>query len=265
MSTLNIDEYKIPVISGINDAPIPPNFNGNGKGSNGAYYVERLNKLADLFTNYSDLPSISNFYVNESYKEIDIEVGSDIQTPLVFTYDIQSSNPNFTIKSDLYYGFSKEVLNIASQNIQSGLNYVPSPKRYNDKTTVYWVIKTTIDNVFNIESDYIITNWKKPIIFGSSIYASISSNIDGAFTLSSKVLVPNEILTIEEFTENRYVYLFSPVKIAGLKIFDNGIKIPVIETENSTVFIGTSISFNDYYLYRTIVPTRGNFSFEIVP
>jgi hypothetical protein len=42
-----LEQFKIPVVEGINDNPIPVNYLDNGKGCNGAYFIERFNGLVD--------------------------------------------------------------------------------------------------------------------------------------------------------------------------------------------------------------------------
>jgi hypothetical protein len=39
---------KIPIIAGINDTPLEPNFNNNGKGCNGSYFLAKFHLHVDL-------------------------------------------------------------------------------------------------------------------------------------------------------------------------------------------------------------------------
>jgi hypothetical protein len=63
--------YKIPIVVGINDTPVAPNYNGNGKGNNGAYFIDRFNDVCDslnadvgkVLTNGSD--STAEYLVNK--------------------------------------------------------------------------------------------------------------------------------------------------------------------------------------------------------
>ena len=43
----NLNDYKLEIVAGINDDPIPPNHLNNGLGSNGAYVVKKINDLID--------------------------------------------------------------------------------------------------------------------------------------------------------------------------------------------------------------------------
>jgi hypothetical protein len=38
---------RIPIIPGVNDTPIEPNFEGNGRGCNGSYFIEKYHTLLD--------------------------------------------------------------------------------------------------------------------------------------------------------------------------------------------------------------------------
>lgn len=266
MSGFNIADYKIPIISGINDIPIPPNYNGNGKGNNGAYYVERLNKLADLFITYKDLPTVDYFTLNGSVDPVEVEVGDDISVPLLFEHSITNPVQNATIVASLYRGTDINNLTLASEDISSPLSYTPGTTKYNAETTLYWAIKYRIDDLFTIQTDIITTSWKKPYIAGSSASISISSNTAAGFTSSLRTLNQSAPINIGNLTELQYIYLFSPVQIKGIKIIDNDIKIPVVETQNAVVTVDPFITgFNDYYLYRSVEKTKGNFSFEIIP
>lgn len=49
----NIEQYKIPIVEGINDYPVPPNYNDNGRGPNGSYFTTKFNSLVDTLSNYT--------------------------------------------------------------------------------------------------------------------------------------------------------------------------------------------------------------------
>lgn len=47
----NLEQYKIPIVEGINDRPLPPNFNNNKRGPNGSYLTEKYNNFVDAVSN----------------------------------------------------------------------------------------------------------------------------------------------------------------------------------------------------------------------
>lgn len=268
MTNFNANEFKIPVISGINDIPIPPNFNGNGKGNNGAYYVDRHNKLVDLFsTVYNDVASVrvENFRVNGNFDSLNLKLRENISNPLEFTFDIINPNSAFSVEADLYYGINTtENLSLAAANIQSGYTYSPLVSSYEQNTTIYWKIILNLDGIFKVESEPITIKWKSPIVAGSSILNDVTNNINSEFFLLTETLEFNSIFTFPEFPQSRYIYLFSPTKIKGLRMSDNLIQIATKEISSDiSIYIGGYPIF-EYYLYRSSVPTRGDFSFEIV-
>lgn len=269
MSSFNINDYKIPVVSGINDAPLPPNFNGNGKGCNGAYYVERFNKLADLFITYRELLTINSFTLNGSTSPILTEVGKNISTPLTFEYSITSPLDSNVIVANLYYTLDKNSFALQAQDISSGYEHNLSSGLLSSdqETTLYWLITFTIDDIFKISTDYIETTWVKPFIAGSSTSNAISTNTDSLFTeVAPRVLDNSGSFTVTELAQLSYIYLFSPREIEGIQMIDSGIRIPTIETPNVVVTTDSSISpFSDYYLYRTLEQTKGGLTFEIIP
>jgi hypothetical protein len=58
MSDLSV--YKIPIVAGVNDAPVPPNFEDNGLGCNGAYFIEKFNGLVNNLQGWSVFEIISS-------------------------------------------------------------------------------------------------------------------------------------------------------------------------------------------------------------
>lgn len=49
----NVEQLKIPIIEGINDYPLEPNYNNNNRGPNGSYFTARFNSLVDALSNYT--------------------------------------------------------------------------------------------------------------------------------------------------------------------------------------------------------------------
>lgn len=46
--------FKIPIITGINDQPKAPNYEGNGRGPSGSYFTQQFNDLLDTLN--EDVP-----------------------------------------------------------------------------------------------------------------------------------------------------------------------------------------------------------------
>ena len=49
---LDLSTYSVPIVSGINDVSIPPNYNNNGRGCNGAYLLAQYNALIQALEDY---------------------------------------------------------------------------------------------------------------------------------------------------------------------------------------------------------------------
>jgi hypothetical protein len=266
MTNFNLDEFKIPVISGINDIPIPPNFNGNGKGNNGAYYVDKHNKLVDLlsFLDTGGRDSIENFQINEQSKALDLYVGDNNSSLLEFTFNIVGLNSTSSVVVNLYSGINNsEDLFLVASNIQSGYTYNLITSSYEAETKIYWRVVLIIDGTTTINSEFVVTNLKRPIIAGSSTLNSLTSNTDLNFSSLTPTWEIDTIFQVPEFLENRYIYLFSPVKIKGIRISTSSIEVPTQENSNISISSGGSL-LQGYYLYRSFFSTRGDFSFEII-
>jgi hypothetical protein len=54
MIPIDLQQHKIPVVTGINDAPVPPNFEENGLGCNGAYFIEKFHDALDDIEGYTE-------------------------------------------------------------------------------------------------------------------------------------------------------------------------------------------------------------------
>lgn len=79
----DLSSYKIPIVLGVNDAPVPPNFNDNGLGCNGAYFIDKYNSLVD------DISS------NLTYQSID--TSSTVSTWIVYGVDTSAGAVTLTL------------------------------------------------------------------------------------------------------------------------------------------------------------------------
>ena len=123
MDTLDLDLYKIPVIEGINDSPVPPNFEENGLGCNGAYFIDKFHEALDSIETY--LADTNNYYALYPEKVIPF-VPED---PEVLTYGIYSLTTTdfactLTTDSNLGSGYTLDI------TIPSGLALEPGLQTY---------------------------------------------------------------------------------------------------------------------------------------
>lgn len=261
---LDINDYKIAIFPGLNDSPIPPDFRGNGKGCNGSFYVEKINKLADLLITYIDLPTLENLSIDGSLDPVFVEVGYNIEEPINFSFIINNPN-NFEVESDLYYGLDEINLNLTLQDLTTSFEHKAAVSKYKEETTTYWTILSKVDKIFTIQSNFLEISWRKPYILGKSTADTVLTNTDSSFNLISKSLNKEDTFIVDLLEENNFLYLFTPVDISGIRLIDGGTVIPTEKSTDITIYTGLPPnSYEGYYLHRTVDATTGNFSFEII-
>lgn len=52
----DLSNYKIPIVPGINDDPKPPNFEDNGRGCNGSYFIDKYHGLVEFLEAQEPVP-----------------------------------------------------------------------------------------------------------------------------------------------------------------------------------------------------------------
>lgn len=267
MPEFNPDSFKIPVVSGINDAPLPPNFQGNGKGCNGAYYVEKFNTLVDFVSRYWERVRIKNFAMNLSYDQRRKLVGErlidmaqeGLPVPaLEFSYEIEGVDAErFTAR--IFTGSDVENLEPFTGNVAPGQTHVYFPPDYNQPPNSYtqpasrfWQVVGEVDGMFVAKSEVLSATWELPIIIGKCERNSGVINTDIDFT--TLYIAPEiEFYVDIDFVESdKYLYVFSPQKLGGILLDD--ILVLTEETQGNAMFLLDSTGANasyPYWVYRT--------------
>lgn len=272
MPEFNPDSFKIPVVSGINDAPLPPNFQGNGKGCNGAYYVEKFNTLVDFVSRYWERVRIKNFAMNLSYDQRRKLVGErlidmaqeGLPVPaLEFSYEIEGVDAErFTAR--IFTGSDVENLEPFTGNVAPGQTHVYFPPDYNQPPNSYtqpasrfWQVVGEVDGMFVAKSEVLSATWELPIIIGKCERNSGVINTDIDFT--TLYIAPEiEFYVDIDFVESdKYLYVFSPQKLGGILLDD--ILVLTEETQGNAMFLLDSTGANASYPYWVYITTTQGF------
>lgn len=123
MTLPNLDQYKIPVIEGINDSPEEPNYLGNGKGCNGAYFIDKFHGTIDELDGY--FASLDKYYALYPEKTLPF-VAPDPGVLTYGTYNLVADDFARTLSpsSGLSSGYTLAI------TIPSGLDLAPGLQTY---------------------------------------------------------------------------------------------------------------------------------------
>lgn len=249
-----MEEYKIQVIKGINDIPLPPNYNGNGQSCNGAYYIKKFNDIVDYISwiepNISLNVEISSNFPLKNYIELEkdfLEWNESLEISYSIDRDIGSTGY-------IYGGFDKNHLEIISPPISSNdvYEYYPNefsiiPNNLDHPGTFYIEIRGQIETgVHFISSNRIELTWGEKNYFGLSLEDDLTD--PELLESVSSSIAPCDGLYIENSDNNpKYLYLFlNPDYKEFSAIIDTRtrLNIPLIDMGD--------------YIYRTAVKTFGN-------
>jgi hypothetical protein len=98
------ENLKIPIVAGVNDNPIPPNFNNNLRGPNGSYVSAKHNLLVDVVVANASM-EYPQFVANAPRF---LELGEPLTTisaPLLLSYSL---NSNIKTYGKYYQGSSEQ-------------------------------------------------------------------------------------------------------------------------------------------------------------
>lgn len=275
-----MEEYKIPVIVGINDIPLPPNYNGNGKSCNGAFYIQRFNDLVDLLdvaleynnplisTLEHNLPEISPFLR---------EIGTEFLSPnesLELLYTL--SNTSFNPTAMVYAGEDKTELAAISPPYTPGdiWEYYPTPYSIlpnvsQVKETWYLRFQGQNEKGLGFTSDFVEIKWVPMGYVGQSTNDNLQDNyLDGLGDVASYLKSPGEFIKSLSSTPE-YVYILWPVgnseefpTITGVVDGDNLFPISLVNMGEKTVSKPTHNWV--YNVYRTSLPTNSSYRIKII-
>jgi len=275
-----MEEYKIPVITGINDIPLPPNYNGNGKSCNGAYYIEKFNNLVDLlsvalqYSNPLEAVLTHNLLNNTPFL---IEIGEDFlgeneSLELTYVLNISLFNPTAMV----YGGEDLEDLAPLSPLFAPGdiWEYVPTqysilPNSSQVKKT--WYLRFQGQNEKDLEfiSNFIEIRWVPMGYIGQSADADLQVNyLDNLSPLNTYLQAPEEFNKAAS-DDPEYVYILWPVNsteefptLSGTVDGDNLFPIPLVSMGQKAI---TKANYEwTYDVYRTSLPTNGEYKIKFI-
>jgi hypothetical protein len=119
----NLEPYKIEIYEGINDIPIAPNINNNGKGCNGAYIIHKFHGALDAIEDHFRL--VANRYALYPEKILPfVPQDPDFLTYGVYTISEEDFACTLTPSPSFTAGY---ILNLT---IPSGLDIPPGIQTY---------------------------------------------------------------------------------------------------------------------------------------
>lgn len=224
------DQLKIPIVTGVNDNPIPPNFNGNRRGCNGSYVVDKHNKTVEVLKAATQLTSSQlNFSIVNlpSYLELG-EPLTTLQNPLVFSYSHASEDLELYARYTHGDSTQSQTLLTGFKYPQNNLyehTYIDTPNQPNTYTIPHTRVfginlyESSTDFYLPNLSKYLEVSWLPKVIVGQS---SVDNLMDFA-SLTSQVYndfgVPSELLDITNTTE--YTYVFLPRQTSGQTCYES--------------------------------------------
>jgi hypothetical protein len=259
--------YKIPIVTGINDSPTEPNFEGNGRGPNGSYYTEKYNGLIDAL--WYQKPVFTNLSGNISSSTI--EVGSQLVNPGVAINLSYSASNAINIQLAKFYAAGAAINDnsytpgqILSYNLSS---YTGEPNLYLRSASYTWDVRGTDTRGANIGGNASITvNWRYRTYWGYSTNTNVTdpTSLQGG---SNSLTRPSAVS--KPASASAYLYIFLPIgktglsdgwspyntfKVAGF----NAVMSPVITVTQTRLAVPVV-----YNRYRLFYPTAGAFTLDL--
>lgn len=263
----DLRSLKIGVVPGINDDPKPADFEGNGRGPNGAYFTLRYNNLVDAIS--EGVPSFSLFELLGQTEPYRYEVGVPILLfpgNLTFSWAVESEDNVATV--DLYLNDQKinaDPLGTSegsySYQVQDTLQ---SPNYRNTPGSVAWRLQG--ESVFgNSFEKTILARWGYKVIVGTSRRGDLQSYTDPQFNhldSESALFRPIEV-TKPATSRAEFLYVFLPIVLEGAYQPYTSWNINSMNTfdlPNFTTSINRYGQLIPYRVYRMPYATHGSFT-----
>lgn len=261
----NIEQYKIPILEGINDYPLPPNYNNNNRGPNGSYFTYKFNDLIDALSDEDYTVSFSL----RGYEEINVlEVGVPIMidsTNLVFNYVLNKID--YISSVDIYADNVKintESLDIIENGTYSVLISSSSdPLIYRqDESSLVWKLVVTLFTGEKITKE-ILFSWKFKTIVGYSKYSNILDFNDSRLLVSNDSNIEKPTILNKSPSEDfLYTYIFLPNSYPQYEEFRiNGFKVDMNEVTQNIFYFG---ELRPYTIYSSFYPTKGAYTLHLI-
>lgn len=229
-----MSNLKIPVVLGINDNPIPPNFNNNRRGCNGSYIVQKHNYLVDVL-NLLDADNPEFQIANlPTYLELG-EPLTTINTPLTFYFEQPGTYAKY------YHGDSiSELTQLIATPFQSNSVYDHYYSDINNQPNTYVVPHTRVfaREVYESNTDHPIkslfahkqVSWKPKVVIGSSTTNNITTLNQLTSIHYNNFDIPTEALVLPD---NTYSYIFLPVSTSDTLCYEPLESLFIFDTDSS--------------------------------
>jgi hypothetical protein len=216
-----MQNLKIPVVSGVNDNPIPPNFNNNRLGCNGSYVVQKHNLLVDVLNMLNVEPPDFNIANLPTYLDLG-EPLTTLSTPLTFYFQLEGGYANY------FHGDSvAELEPLIGTAFESGSLYDHYYSDIYNQPNTYIVPHTRVfaRNIYEANSGYFLrglsankqVSWKPKVVIGSSALSTVT-NLSQLSTIHYYDFgVPT---TAVDLPANLYSYVMLPSNTQGVQCYE---------------------------------------------
>lgn len=260
---MSVQDFKIPILSGINDNPQEPNYNNNNRGPNGSYFTMKFNSLVDYLVGSKSY--ISDFKIL-GYEDSNIlEIGNSLLWDShLLEIEYSLNNINDIDQVNLYADDTLIVTDLpkASNNIYSLENINPAYLYKDTESEVIWKIEVLVSgDRFARELKF---SWRFKTIVGFSERGDIIDFNDSRLAVSSinSVLDRPDTLRKSYSEESLYTYIFLPNIYTNYEEFRiNGFKVGMNESQQNIFYFGESRS---YTVYRSFYPTKGTYTLHLI-
>lgn len=262
----NIDQYKIPIFEGINDQPLPPNYNNNNRGPNGSYFTLRFNGLIDALTG---LDYAQNFSVSGYDESTTLEVGVPLlidSGSLIFKYNLNKID---SISSVNIYANDTKINAEGTLDIVENGTYEYSIQSSTDpliysstESDVIWRLEviTTSGEIFTREVAFY---WRFKTIFGFSSARNIVDFNDNRISANYGSTVGRPSTITKSSSEiPLYTYIFLPNSYSEYVEFRiNGFKVDMNKVTQNIFYFG---ELRPYIVYSSFYPTKGAYTLHLI-
>lgn len=263
----NLNDYKLEVVAGINDAPIPPNYLNNGLGSNGAYVVQKINDLIDALQYTAPTLTLTSTVSAQT-----IEVGAALLNPGTQVTLSYSATNSQNLASARFYADGTQInnnnYNPGAPLVYSLSSYTVEPNIYLSPKTYTWQARGIDLDSTQIISNSIAVNWAYRTYVGWSTSNSVTdyTNLTSIINTLSR---PNAVTKPDTGSE-AYLYIFLPVGKTGA--INNGYSayatfkaggfdvVMASITQVTITRLGVPVIYN---IYRLQNPSFGSFTLNL--
>lgn len=216
-----MQNLKIPVVPGINDNPIPPNFNNNRLGCNGSYVVQKHNLLVDVLNMLNVEPP--EFAIANLPTHLDLgEPLTTLSVPLTFYFELEGAYAKY------FHGDSATSLEpLIGTSWEPGSLYDHYYSDIPNQPNTYVVPHTRVfaRRIYEANSGYYLramtatlqVSWKPKVVIGSSALSTVTSLSQLSTIHYDDFGVPT---TAVDLPANLHSYIMLPASTQGVTCYE---------------------------------------------